>query len=507
MIFLKKSVYNHFMNNLLGKAFKLHSCGQLEEAERLYKEIIDTTPDNSQALNLLGIIKLSQNNLDEAEKLISKAISIKKDAYFYENLARVYEEKADYKTEIKVLEEALLDAQCGFEIYFLLGLAYKNNIEYEKAERAYLKAVELNPKSEKACYNLASLYLFLNNPNKAIEYFKKCHEITPDDKEVLYFLSLGYFRIKDYETGTKYFENRLCRGTAITSQQVTYPNLLKKAPLWQGEDIRDKTLYTYYEAGFGDMIMFARYIPELQKRCKKLIIKPQKELSQLFRENFKDVEVMDLFYDEDKVDFDVHLPFLSAPYVLGLKNNEIFMRHDKYLKALPEKIQYYKENFFDNDKFKIAIKWQGNTYYETDRVINVEAFAPLFDLPNVKIYSAQTFEGSEEFEKLNSKYDITDLSKSFKDFSYTAGALENVDLVICSDTSLAHLAGAMGKPCIVLLPYNYNWRWHMDLSHCDWYDSVKLFRLGKNENWNDLMIRVVNSLNINQQKKFCSDLY
>lgn len=240
--------------------------------------------------------------------------------------------------------------------------------------------------------------------------------------------------------------------------------------------------------------MFARYIPELQKRCKKLLIKPQKELSQLFRDNFPDVEVMDLFYDEANTDFDVHIPFLSVPYVLGLNNEEIFMHHDRYLKATPDKIKYYKEKFFNNDKFNIAIKWQGNTYYETDRVINVDAFGPLFELPNVKIFSAQTFEGAEEYEKLASKYDITDLSKSFKDFSYTAGAIENLDLIICNDTSLAHLAGAMGKPCIILLPYQYNWRWHMDITHCDWYDSVKLFRLGKKESWNELMQRVAESL-------------
>ena len=481
---------------MLNTAFKLHSQGKLDEAEKVYKQVLETEPKNAQVLNLLGLIKISQKQLNEAEKYIKKALEIKKDAYFYENLARVYEFQKDYETEIKILEKACQEVNCGFEIYFILALAYKNNIEYKKSEKAYLKALELNPKSEKACFNLASLYLFLNAPQKAIEYFKKCLEINPNDQEVLYFLSLGYFRIKDYETGTKYFENRLCRETAITSQKVTYPHLIQKTSLWNGEDISNKTLYTYYEAGFGDMIMFSRYIPELQKRCKKLLIKPQKELSQLFRDNFPETEVMDLFYEENRTDFDVHLPFLSIPYVLGLKNNEIFMHHDKYLKATPNKIQYFKEKYFNNNKFKIAIKWQGNTYYETDRVINVEAFAPLFNLPNTKIYSAQTFEGAEEFSKLANKYDITDLSKDFKDFSYTAGALENIDLVISSDSSLAHLAGAMGKPCIILLPYNYNWRWHLNLKHCDWYDSVKLFRLGERETWSELMERVAQAINL-----------
>ena len=476
--------------------FKLHQNRDFEQASKIYNDILSVQPDNYDVLNLLGLIKLSQKQFREAEKYIKKAISLKTDSYFYENLARVYEEEQDFKSAVKILEEAVNKGAVSFEIYFLLAMAYKNNVEYEKSENAYIKALELNPKSEKTLFNLASLYLFLNIPEKAVEFFTKSLTINPDDKEVKYFLSLAYFRLKNYEKGGEFFENRLCRQTAIISQDVTYPHLMKKSTIWQGEDISNKTLYTYYEAGFGDMIMFARYLPELQKRRKTIILKPQKELSQLFRDNFHQIDIMDLFYEEDKLNFDVHIPFLSIPYVLGLKNDEIFIHHDRYLKAVPDKIKFFKEKFFNNDKFKIAIKWQGNTYYETDRVINVEAFAPLFALPNVKIYSAQTFEGAEEFEKLASKYDITNLAESFKDFSYTAGALANVDLVISSDSSLAHLAGAMGKPCIILLPYNYNWRWHMDLTHCDWYDSVKLFRLGKKESWNELMVKVVKSLKI-----------
>ena len=478
------------MNNLLEKAFNLHKNGELEKAEEIYLEILKTQPKNSDVYNFLGLIYLSKNSIKEAERYIRKAISINPNSYYYENLSRLYEKEK----KIEILEEALEKIDCGYEIYYLLGLAYKNIKNFEKAEKAYLKAIELNPKNENITYNLASLYLLLNKPQKAIEYFKKTIELNPNDIEAKYFLSLAYFRVKDYETGCKYFENRLCRDTAIKSQMVTYPNLMKKSRLWQGEDITDKILYTYYEAGFGDMIMFSRYIPQLKNLCKKLVIKPQKELSQIFRDSFKDVEVMDFFYNESDFEFDYHIPFLSIPYVLGLTNNEIFVNHKGYLNADINKINYFKEKYFNNDKFKIAIKWQGNTYYETDRVINVEAFAPLFDLPNTKIYSAQTFEGSEEFKKLSEKYDITDLSGDFKDFSYTAGALANIDLVICSDTSLAHLAGAMNIPCIVLLPYNTNWRWHTDLSHCDWYDSIKLYRLDKNETWEELVLKVAKSL-------------
>ena len=136
------------------------------------------------------------------------------------------------------------------------------------------------------------------------------------------------------------------------------------------------------------------------------------------------------------------------------------------------------------------LKWQGNTYYDQDRVIPTEAFAPLIETEGTKFYSFQTFEGSEDLEKLSSKYDITDIGSELIDFSQTAAALMNLDLVICNDTSLAHLAGALGIPCFVLLPYEVNWRWHTDLSKCDWYDSIKLFRQKSIGDWSGVFEEV-----------------
>ena len=473
------------------KAFLLHSKGNIEEAQNLYKKILIENPQDSEVLNLLGLGELQRKNYDKAIEFITRAIDLKKVRYFYESLAHVYFEQKIYEKELETrLEEEKLFGS-DFEVSFGIGLAYKNLMNFEKSEEYYLKALEFDKTSRDTCFNLANLYTFFQKPEKARDYYLKCLEINPQDRESKYFLALNYFRMKDYKSGLPYFETRLCRETAINTEEITYPNLIPNSKIWHGDDISDKVLYTYYEAGFGDMIMFARYIPQLADKCKKIILKPQIELSQLFRDNFPNIEVMDYFYDEKDLKFDVHVPFLSIPYVLGLDSKTMFVSRDKYLKANEQKVKEYKEKYFNNNKYKIGIKWQGNTYYETGRVINVDAFSGLFELDNVQVYSAQTFEGAEEFEKLASKYDIIDLSKSFKDFSYTAAALENLDLVICNDTSLAHLAGAMGKPCIVLLPYNYNWRWHMDLSYCDWYKSVKLYKADKHESWNSVMNRII----------------
>lgn len=479
------------------KAYQLHNAGNFVEAKHFYCKIVAENSDDAEIYNLIGICEFQMQNYDKAEEFVKKAMSLRQNQYFYEILAQIYFQQKRFNDELNVWLEAESLFGLDYNIAFSLGLVYKNLNDEKWSEIYYLKALELNHKSRNACFNLANLYTQEQKIEKAKEYYVKCLELNPDDRESEYFLSHSYFRLKDYEKGLKCFEARLCRQTAIETTRVTYPKLFNNAKLWQGEDLSNKVLYTYYEAGFGDMLMFARFIPELAKKCKKLIIKPQFELYQLFKDNFPQVEVMDLFYAEEDFYFDYHIPFLSVPYALGLKTPDMFVNRTGYIKADSNKVKLYKDRlFYNSDEFKIAIKWQGNTYYDTDRVINVDAFAPLFDLKKTQIYSAQTFAGSEEYQKLAEKYNIVDISKTFKDFSYTAAAIENMDLVICNDTSLAHLAGAMNKPCIVLLPYNYNWRWHTDLSHCDWYDSVKLYRMQKNENWNDLLLRVVHDLKL-----------
>ena len=482
----------HIMKNKFNQAFEYHQNGQLTQARDLYEQILYDEPQNHEVLDLLGILYTQVGQYDKALEYLQKAIDLKPLPFYIENLAKMYFKKEDFQNAVELYEILIKNDPNNYENTFNLAMAYKNNGQYGKAKGTYYKAIELNPNSTESYFNLAYLCFNDNDAKGAIECYKKVLKINPDDWETMYFLSLAYMQDKNYKDGLKCFEQRLCKQSAIVSQEKTYPNLMKQKPIWTGkEDLSDKTLYTYYEAGFGDVIMLYRFMPELVSKCKKVIFKPQEELKPLFEDNSYGAEIMGMFKNESDMDFDYHLPFLSLPLVLGKSGEDMFIHHnDGYIKPNPDKVKFYKENYFNNDKFKIGIKWQGNTYYETGRVINTDAFAPLFDIPNVQVYSAQTFEGSEAFEKLSSKYNIIDISKTFKDFSYTAAAVENLDLVICNDTSLAHIAGAMNKPCVILLPYNYNWRWHTDLSYCDWYKSVTLALTGRYENWNTLMERV-----------------
>ena len=467
--------------DLIQLGFSLHKAGKLEDAEHAYLEALKMDKDNAEIYNLMGVLKLQQNDVISAVHMAETAVEKNPNEYFYETLFQTYIRAGLYKPILLKEQEIMKKFPKNFSLLFNIALANKNLRNLQDAIKYYDKALKINPASYDAWFNLSHLYSVVGETKNALSALKICKKIRPHDDDTDYFLSLALMRVKDYNHGLKLFEKRLCRETAFALMNKSYPNKARRDNVWQGENIKNKTLFVYYEAGFGDVIMFSRYLPLAKKKCKKLIFNCQKPLSTLFRENNLGIdEIIDKYIPESQIDFDVHIPLLSLPYALKLKDEKVFVRSEGYLHANKERIEEYKERYFNNDRLKIGIKWQGNTYYDQDRVIPSTAFIPLMDIENTQFYSFQTFEGAEDIKALDN---IIDIGKDLIDFSQTAAALSNLDLVICNDTSLAHLAGAMGIPCWIVLPYEVNWRWHTDLSVCDWYDSIRLFRQHKLNDW------------------------
>jgi len=475
--------------DLKNEGFKFHAENNLEKAEKCYIRALEIDSKNAEIFNLLGIINLQKGNINKALEWIKKAINIEKNAYFYETLFQAYIKIQDFQSIVSMEKNVEKLFPQEFSLIFNIALANKNLKNIKDSIYYYKKSIEINPNSYDAWFNLSHLYEIEGETYKAVDALSICKRLKPNDKDTEYFYSIALLRIKDYDNGLKFFESRLCKDIAIASQNKTYPNKAVNDNLWHGEDISNKTIFVYYEAGLGDVIMFARYLPLLKQRCKKIILKVHEPLVNLFLENNQlgVDEVIDKFIPEQDIHFDVHVPMLSLPYALGLKGEAVFTGHSGYLKQNEIKKAEYKEKFFNTNKIKIGIKWQGNTYYDMDRVIPTEEFFPLIDeMSNAQFYSFQTFEGSEEVKKLTDRYNVIDIGKDLRDFTMTSAALSNLDLVICNDTSLAHLAGALNIPCWIMLPYEVNWRWHTDLSICDWYDSVKLFRQKYIGNWTSI---------------------
>lgn len=480
-------------NELYTEGFQLHQQGKLEDAEVLYSQALTIDPNNLNCIFMMANLKYQQFRFPEAEKFIKRAIELNQNIRFYDLLSRIKIEKKEYKEAIESAIQGLRINPDNFELNFNIALAFKNHGDYELSLKFYKRAEKLNPNLYLIPYNMSSAYFFLGQPDKATEELRKALALNPNNDELKYFLALSMFREKNYKEGLPLFESRLCKKTATLSQSKLYAHSFATAREWRGEDISNKRVFLYYEAGFGDVIQYARYFPLLKKRCAKLLFKPQEELVELFRENPLGIDEI-ITYKTENPDFDIFVPMLSLPHLLGLNEENMFVYPHGYIKSNPEKKECFKTKFFNNNKIKIGIKWQGNTASETDRVINIEAFEPLLTLPNTQFYSFQTGSGSEELEKIASKYSVIDISKEFHNFSDTAAAIDNLDIVICNDTSLLHLAGALGKKSYMLLPMDYNWRWHLDFENIDWYASVKAFKQEKNGDWSYPIKQVLNEL-------------
>jgi len=477
----------------LNLAFQLQQSGQFVEAERHYLEILTVEPNNSNVLNLLGILKYQNKQYSEAAVYIKKAIEIKPCAYFYETLGKVQFGAGDFDEAIKSYKKSIELEPEVFDTWFNLASVFKKDKQFQNAIEAYQKALTINPKFTDIYFNLGNIYEELNDSPSAIINYKKALDGNPEDSEASYFLATSYLKVKNFEEGWKYFEKRPGKLLSIFSQMKRYNEIITSKRLWEGESIKDKTLYIYSEAGLGDTIMFARYLPLLKNVCAKVLFKPQVSLQSLFKDSYPDLEIIESKTPDSALKFDVHTPIMSLPYLLHL-NSEKIPFDEGFLKANPEKVNEYKQKYFNNDKLKIGIKWQGNTSIDQSRILPLQSFKKLFELPNIKFYSVQKTEIGEVPETSLYDYEIFDLGATFGDFSDTAAALENLDLIICNDTSVAHLAGALGKPCWVLLPSLYNWRWHTDISYSPWYKSLKLFKQNEPGNWDSVFAEIYEKL-------------
>lgn len=242
-------------------------------------------------------------------------------------------------------------------------------------------------------------------------------------------------------------------------------------PRWMSEDLTGKTLIVAHEQGFGDTIQFARFIRQLKPG--RLIWSGPGSLSALMSDNFK----CDAMLDEDG-------PF-SADYYCSpisacgaLKTEYADVDPQPYMTAVPVKLP-------ERGKLKIGLAWAGNVDYahDADRSIALDELMPLLEIPGTAFYSLQVGRGEEDITRLGLDGMIANLGHRFTTWHDTARAIAAMDLVIACDTGAAHLAGAIGKPVFILLPFANCWRWMRDRADTPWYSSMRLFRQSIPRDW------------------------
>lgn len=449
----------------LGESFK--KAGSYDAALNFFQKALVFDPENPHIYWLLGDLYL--NNLKDTVKAIN---------YF---------------------EKCLEKDPKNVSLCNIIGITYAKVDKYENIDeqiKYFKKALELDPNSDAALRNLAFIYPLKNMYQEAMDCFHKLFKLgtIPDD----YFAYACYkIKLGDFEEGWKYYEYRFLKSFGHTS----YPEFEK--PKWTGQKIPNKTLLVHYEQGYGDSICFFRYLEQLKPLAKKIIFRVQDGLVDLLKFNSKDlgIEIVGMSTPLKKISFDYHVPLMSLMYLLKARIDNIPYTKG-YIKADKNKVEEFKEKYFDNDNFKIGIAWNGAQGGSKIRNIPLEVFYPLTKIKGVKVYSFQKDYGSEQLENCPADVDIINMGEGFADFNDTAAAMSNLDLFVTSDNGVFNLAGAMGKKSFLLLNKESEWRWFFDEETTPWSENVQLFKKQfEKQGWDVIMQKVVETISENLIEK------
>lgn len=470
--------------------YKMKKCFQ--KAAEAYISAIEITPDRESYYIDCSEILENMKRHEIAIEILKAGVKFNPQSYIiYSKLGYLCLKINNYDGSIDYCRMAIeINSQCSIP-YNNMGLAYSSKRMPEEAIKCFKKSIQMNTQNLDAYYNLATEQLSIGKLKEAIENYNKSIELKPDFADAHYNLGLCYLLLGNFDEGFLENEWRFKRNSQV---KKNHPDIRTDKLMWDGKaSLENRTILVLFEQGYGDSIQFARFLPVLAEKAGKVVVKIQPKLEKLFERSIQNVE----FIKTDKFDefpyFDTYCFMMSLPYLLKITQNNIPL-NDDYLKPDSGKVSIYKEKYFNNEQFKLGIKWKGHPEGKENNTIPLDAFYKLADIQNLKIYSFQTDDGMEELKNIPKNFEIINLGEEFNDFDDTAAAVENLDLVLCNDTSLAHLSGALNKTTWILLPNVPDFRWLIEGNTSKWYNSVRLFRKNKNDDWHSLIIKVKEEL-------------
>lgn len=421
---------------------------------------------------------------DEAEKYWRSAVAIQNDyVEVYNELGILFKKLKRYNESELVYIQAIKLAPEDAKLYNNIANLFRETGDSEKAEDAYTKAVQLDPQYAEAYRNLGMMYKELHRYEEAESSYKEALKITPDCIHTQ--ANLGYLLLElgRYRQGWPLYETRYDPRINSTFPAYDFP-----FAQWRGEPLAGKTILLISEQGFGDDIQFIRFTTLLKECGARITLMCKQPLQRLFS-TLSDIDhLIDMTETPQKHDFWSFL--LSVPLYLGTTLETIPTRLP-YLTIPPE---WSKEKLMlPVGGFNVGLVWKGSSEHGNDINRSFPSFRvlePLWSVPQVTFVSLQ-----KEVLGLNeAKQPI--IEREMDDFADTAVLMSQLDLVICIDTSVAHLCGALGKRCWVLLPFiGCDWRWMQGRNDSLWYpDVIRLFRQTNSNNWEDTIVKMVTEL-------------
>lgn len=480
--------YNAVYHGNLGSAYG--TLGRFDKAVESFKAALRYDPNFADAHNNLGAALTKLGKHDEAAAAIRKSIKLRaNNVAAHINLGNVLQEQGKLEEAIQTYRQALRLQADNADARYNLGLAVSKRGEYALAEENYRHALRVNPRNPDALNNLGNALREQGRFTDSLACYEQALALRPDLAQARKNRGMAWLRLGDWQRGWGEYEWRWrCDDS---------PPHGFKQPLWDGSSLAGGTILLHTEQGLGDAIQFVRYVPLVKARGGTVVLECQPALVPLLS---KAAGIDQLVPRGEKLPpYDVYAPLLSLPHLLGV-HDPATVGQAPYLFADASLVEQWRQELSGISGRKIGINWQGNPQHAKDaqRSLPLAQFLPLADIPGVRLIGLQKNVGSEQLKQLKDPNAVLDLGSRLDNehgaFMDTAAVLASLDLVITSDTALAHLAGALGAKVWVVLPFSPDWRWLLDRQDCPWYPTMRLFRQRQPGDWPEVFQRIAMEL-------------
>ena len=512
------------------RGIALVNLGQMDGALASLGQAVACAPDDAQSHNDLGVaMDLAQRHA-EALRSYSRAVALNpnlSEAHY--NRGKIFL-RFDHPAEaLASFDRSVALAPTQFESHLRRGIALAMLERHEEALASFDLAILLNPNSAEAFDNRGVALGRLSRPNEALTSFFRATELQPDYADAHSNAANALKNLQKYREALSRFDRALSfkpedpvstwgkalihlslgefrEGWALYESRFRLPHLrpLQRSfdvPRWSGkEDLHGHTLLVHAEQGLGDTLQFCRYIPRLEASGARVVFEVQPVLIPLL--NSLKIRGLLVGSGEPLPPFDLHCPLLSLPSALGTEINSI-PGGVPYLMADPAAVEKWQRRLAPLGGLKVGINWQGNLEAEKQNSLQGRSFpllvaAPLARIPAIHLISLQKGPGAEERNRVDFGAALAQLTDPLvmgpEEFADTAAMLMALDLVVTSDTALAHLAGALGVSVWVVLPAVPDWRWLTDRGDSPWYPTMRLFRQQTAGDWDAVFGQVADEI-------------
>lgn len=470
---------NAVLHQSLGSAFQ--RAGRSTEALAAYRRAVFLDPKLAGSHNAIGLECMARGFPADALGAFRAAAGAEPGfvvAHYNAGLALQRLRRLD--EALAALDAAIRIDPRSAEAHDARGTVLQQLGRGREARKSLERALEIRPNYAQALNNLGVLHRKEGRTAAALRCYAEAIAIKPDYPDAHWNRAVTSLLVGDFAVGWEESEWRW--------QVPNFPSARRnfKPLLWRGEPLDGKTILLHAEQGLGDAIQFMRYVPMVAARGGRVVFEVQRELARLAGTLAGGAEIV--VRGAPLPAFDYHAPLLSLPRAFGT-TLDVIPAETPYLRADPADVAVWRGHIPEGDGPRIGIVWGGSPTHVNDhnRSIDPALLAEVLGTPGAAFFSLQlgrTPPGAA----------MTDLAPHLRDFGDTAAALACLDLLVTVDTSVAHLAGALGTPVWVLLPKAPDWRWLLGRDDSPWYPAMRLFRQAKETDWPPVLARVAREL-------------